>query len=125
MFTSKPLESSSNLVEQAAASADRGIKATQSVANGTLDTISDSVKDFRADASAALDRSHEKIAALARRSLDAVRGGSQQLRDTAHRTSDRAVGYVKDEPVKAMLIAAAAGVAVMALISLFTRSRRP
>ena len=125
MITNKPLESSNNLVDQAAASADRGIKATQRVANGALDALSDSVQGFRAEAAPALTRSHDKIAALARRSVDAMRDSSQQLREKVQRTSDSAVGYVKDEPVKAMLIAAAAGAVVMALIGLAARSRRP
>jgi hypothetical protein len=33
------------------------------------------------------------------------------------------VGYIKDEPVKAMLIAAATGAALMALVGLVSRSR--
>jgi hypothetical protein len=46
------------------------------------------------------------------------------LRDKALRASDNTVGYIKDEPVKAMLIAAATGAALMALVSLITRSHR-
>ena len=45
-----------------------------------------------------------------------------QLRDQAVRASDKTVGYIKDEPMKAMLIAAAAGAALMALVALLGRS---
>ena len=124
MFTKKLPEPSNNLVDQAAASVDRGIQATQQVANGALDSLSDSVQDLRAEAASALNGTNDRISALARRSLDAVRDGSQQLRDSVQRGSDNTVGYVRDEPVKAMLIAAAAGAALMALIGLAARSRR-
>ena len=58
-----------------------------------------------------------------RRGLDTMRDTSAQVRETALRTSDSTVGYIKDEPVKAILIAAAAGAALMALVSLLARTR--
>ena len=80
-------------------------------------------REMRDMAVPALNRTGEQIGALAQRGVDAVRGGSQQLRDSAQRASDTTVGYIKDEPVKAVLIAAATGAALMALIGLMTRSR--
>jgi ElaB/YqjD/DUF883 family membrane-anchored ribosome-binding protein len=52
-----------------------------------------------------------------------VRDSSQQLREKAVQASDQTVAYIKDEPVKSMLIAAATGAALMGLISLMGRSR--
>ncbi len=60
---------------------------------------------------------------LGQRGIDAMREGTQHLRDTAHRASDHTLHYVKDEPVKALLIAAATGAALVALLSLMSRSR--
>ena len=125
MITNKPYEQSNGLVDQAAASADHAIKSTQRVANEALDSLSGSVQDIRSQAAPMLNRTSEQIGALAQRGVDAVRDSSQQLRDKALRASDSAVGYVKDEPVKAMLIAAATGAALMALLGLMARSRRP
>jgi ElaB/YqjD/DUF883 family membrane-anchored ribosome-binding protein len=59
---------------------------------------------------------------VAQRSVAAVRDGTQHLLDRAHHASDTTVTYIKGEPVKAMLIAAAAGAALMALAGLLTRS---
>jgi len=122
MITNKPFESSPNLVDQAAASADRAIKSTQRVANDALDALSSGVHDVRDQAAPALERGSEKLAALAQRSVDAVRGSTQHLKESALRASDNTVSYVKDEPVKSILIAAATGAALMALIGLLTRS---
>jgi ElaB/YqjD/DUF883 family membrane-anchored ribosome-binding protein len=40
------------------------------------------------------------------------------------RATDSTVNYIKDEPLKAMLIAAATGAALMALMALLNRSRQ-
>lgn len=59
----------------------------------------------------------------AQRGVAAVRSGSQQFLDRAHTASDRTFGYIQHEPVKSMLIAAATGAALMALVGLLTRQR--
>jgi ElaB/YqjD/DUF883 family membrane-anchored ribosome-binding protein len=56
--------------------------------------------------------------------LSTVRDASGQLRDLAQHTSDGTARYVRNEPVKAMLIAAATGAALMALVSLVSHSRK-
>jgi len=123
MITNKPFESPSNLVDKASDNADRAIKSTQRLANETLDSLSGSVHDVRDRVAPVLNRSSEQIAELAQRGVNAVRDSSQHLREKALRASESTVGYVKDEPVKAMLIAAATGAALMALIGLLSRSR--
>ena len=114
---------SNRLTDLAAQSADNAIKATQRVANQTLDGLADSVQDLRQQAAPLLNRGAEQGGALAQRSVDALRDGTQQLRDKALRASDSTVNFVKEEPVKAMLIAAATGAALMALVNLMSGSR--
>jgi ElaB/YqjD/DUF883 family membrane-anchored ribosome-binding protein len=65
-----------------------------------------------------------QAAELAQRGVQAVRDSSEQLREKAAHAGDRTVGYIRDEPVKAMMIAAATGAALMALLGLLTRSRK-
>ena len=122
--TNKPLsQTTGNLADQAAQGADSAIKSTQRFANEALDTLSDKVGEVRDQAAPVLNRVAEKAETLARRGLEAVKDSSQVVRDKAQRASDSTVAYIKDEPVKAILIAAATGAALMALISLMTRSR--
>lgn len=111
------------LVDQAADSADHAIKSTQRVANATLDRMAGTVQDLRHQAAPLLNRVSAQASELAQRGVDAVRDTSQQLRDKAVRASDGTVNYIRDEPVKAMLIAAATGAALMALIGLMSRNR--
>ena len=122
MFSRKVSEQPNNLADQAAMSADHAIKATQRVANEALDGLANGVQDLRHQAAPLLNRVGEQAGAMAQRGVDAIRDGSEQLRERALRASDTTVSYVKDEPVKAMLIAAAAGAALMAMLSLMTRS---
>ncbi|MBS0448608.1 MAG: hypothetical protein JSR59_22020 [Proteobacteria bacterium] len=114
----------SNVVDQAADSAHTAIRATQDAANGALDRLSNRVDTIRDTASPKLDRWSAQAEAAARRSVEALRDTSQHVRESALRASDATIGYVKDEPVKSMLIAAATGAALMGLLTLMMRSRR-
>lgn len=60
--------------------------------------------------------------AVAQQSMQAVRERSRQLRDQTQHVSDRTVDYIRREPVQAVLIAAAAGAAVAALLGMLARS---
>lgn len=120
---STTFDTPNNLVDQAAQSADNAIKSTQQVANQALDSLAGSVQDARQQVSPLLNRASEQASALAQRGIDAVRNGSQQLRQTALQASDTTAGYIKNDPIKAVLIAAATGAALMALVSLISRSR--
>ena len=80
-------------------------------------------EDLRGQTSPLLHRASEQVSALTQRGMDAMREGSQQVRLKAHRAGDATVGYIRDEPVKAIAIAAAAGAALVLLLGLLTRSR--
>ena len=124
MLTSKPFDTkTSNPADQAAQSADNAIKSTQRAANNALDSLSSTVQDVRDQAVPAYDRLKTQTEDLAHRSMDALRDTTRQVRDTAVKASDQTVNYIKDEPFKAVLIAAATGAALMALVSLMSRSR--
>ena len=122
--TFKPLASeTTHIADQAADSASNAIRSTQGVANAAFDKLSEKVESVRDRAVPVIDRLAGQAEVAARRSADAVRETSAQLREKATRVSDSTVGYIKDEPVKAMLIAAATGAALMALMSMLSRSR--
>ncbi len=110
----------SNLVDQAAAAANQGINATHQA----LDGLAGGVQSLRDKASPRLDGATEQAGAMLHRSMDALRDGSHQLRVKAQHASEGTTQYIQQEPVKAVLIAAATGAALMALIGLMTRSRR-
>ncbi len=124
MLTSKPFDTkpTTNPADQAAQTADSAIKSTQRAANTALDSLSNTVQEVRDQAAPAYDRLKGQTQDLANRGMEALRDTTRQVRDTATKASDQTLGYIKDEPLKAVLIAAATGAALMALISLMGRS---
>jgi len=47
---------------------------------------------------------------------------AEQMRQRALQASDKAAAYAREEPMKSLLIAAAAGAVLMGLVSLMVRS---
>ncbi|CAN5708360.1 hypothetical protein BH11PSE8_BH11PSE8_03780 [soil metagenome] len=116
-------DQAANLADKAADGANEAIRTTQGATNTAFNRLSDKVDDVRSQAAPVIDRISTQAKEAARKSADALRDTTQQLRDKALNVSDQTVGYIKDEPVKAMLIAAATGAALMALVGLLGRSR--
>jgi ElaB/YqjD/DUF883 family membrane-anchored ribosome-binding protein len=54
--------------------------------------------------------------------VDRVTDAAHQIEKRALRVTDTAMGYIRHEPVKSVLIAAATGAALVALIGIMTRS---
>lgn len=123
MFLNKPVEASSNLIDQASESADQAIKATQQAANEALQSISQSLQDLSHQATPLLERAANQVSSLTHHGLDSLRESSHQLRVKAEHAQENTVDYIKHEPMKSVLIAAATGAALMALISLVRYSR--
>jgi ElaB/YqjD/DUF883 family membrane-anchored ribosome-binding protein len=87
------------LAEQAVQTSSNALDSTQRAANHALDSMGH-----------ALDQGVER-----------VREASHQVRNSAARASEGTVNYIRHDPVKSVLIAAATGAALMALVSLMTR----
>lgn len=82
-------------------SADAALRATQRSAHSALGALSSSVEDLRQMVPAAM----------------------QRAADRARHAGDSTVGYIRTEPVKSVLLAAAAGALAVGLIAVFGRSR--
>ena len=110
------------LVDSTAHTADQAITSTQHAANEKLSQLADTVEGVRAQAGPALSRFANDADELRRRSVDVIRGASTQVREGALRASDKSVAFIRDEPVKSVLIAAAVGALSMALINVIGRA---
>ena len=76
----------------------------------------------KAGASAAIDRAASKAGKVADKARERFSATSQQVRSQVSNYSDQLADYTQNEPIKAMLIAAAAGALLMGLFSLLARS---
>jgi ElaB/YqjD/DUF883 family membrane-anchored ribosome-binding protein len=88
-----------------------------------LQASADHLSQMSQLAPSAFSRAAAQMDELTQRSMDRAREATHQVRDQAHRASDRAVGYIQHEPVKSMLFAVAAGAAVAMLAGWLARSR--
>lgn len=112
MFTSTPRNETQAVIDRAARHGDAALQAGADAAHQALDSIGDSARRLQADATA-----------LGQRSLASLRDGSRALRDRARVTGERTVDTIRDEPVKSVLLAAAAGAALVAVFGLFGGGR--
>jgi len=122
--TTKPFgQTATNVGDDAASAADNALKSTQRATDQAFDALSNKVDDLRSQAGPMINRMSAKAEDAAKRGMEVMRDTTQQLREKAQVAGDSTVAYVKDEPVKSMLIAAATGAVLMGLISLMGRSR--
>lgn len=110
--------------DRATAQADEALAATRRAANGALDKLQQGVEQLRDDTPGALRRAAAQVDELTRRGLERARLASEDLRHTVSRTGDRSIGFIQAQPVKSVLIAAAAGAALAALVGALARDRR-
>lgn len=96
MFNNKSSDIAHTLMDHASHSAETAMDATQRVANDALDGASHSLQ-------------------VARR----------QIRNSAHHASDKTAAFVRNEPVKSILLAAATGAVLMALVQAIGGPRHP
>lgn len=111
-----------NVVDQVAESASRAIHTTQLVADKALGGLDDKLQHLREQTSPRYDEATERMNALAQQGVQSVRDTTQRLRDSALHMSEGTRHYVREEPVKSLLFAAAAGALLMGLASLLARS---
>jgi ElaB/YqjD/DUF883 family membrane-anchored ribosome-binding protein len=72
----------------------------------------------------ALGNMADDARALTDRGAQAVREGTRSLRRESAHLAESTVDHIKHDPIKSILIAAAAGAVLMALANLATRSYR-
>ncbi len=103
-------------LEDVARQAQNGVHAGQSYAHQAVDRLADSATDWTHQAAPVVHRLTERATDLANHGIDWMRDRSDRVRTEVARASDRTVGYVRDEPARSLLMAAAAGAVIFALV---------
>lgn len=123
MINSSTPTLATDLAERTAATADDALLATRRAAGDVAHQVEAGIDSLRQTVPQALSRATAQAEDLARRGIERARHAGTAVREQAVRVGDNTVGYIKDEPVKSVLIAAAAGAATALLVSWLTRSR--
>jgi ElaB/YqjD/DUF883 family membrane-anchored ribosome-binding protein len=123
MHTLKPSDKAEGLADQAANSVNHAIKSTHRVANEALEGLANGVENLRHQAAPLLSGASDEIKDFARHGMDSMRSEARHVQHQAVHMRDEAAHYIKNDPLKAVLIAAASGAAIVAIYSVFSRSR--
>jgi ElaB/YqjD/DUF883 family membrane-anchored ribosome-binding protein len=112
----------SHLAHDAAQTAERAAQTARNGIGQGLHEASNGLDQARSETGNALRQLASESDALLHRGLDKVRDASGQLREKSLHAKDAASTYIQHEPMKSMLMAAAVGAGLMALVALFSRN---
>ena len=99
------------------------LKAAERDAHAAIDSAVDGLASVYSETKPLLSRVTQQAKGYANDGYDAARQQAAALRERGERAVESTRGYVRDEPVKSLLIAAAVGAAVIALVEV-VRIRR-
>ena len=117
--------SASDGADRMAGRIERNVQDAQQIAADAMHTLTKRVDDIRATTSDAVSRAGTEAGDLAHRGLARTREAISHARDSASHLRDDTARRVRDDPMKALLIAAAAGAASAIVVQWLSRSRRP
>lgn len=106
-------------LHSASRQAHDGVEAGRRLAKRAAHGLDDASHDLAAKVDSVINRAED----AARNSLSWVRDGTDRVRSSVARASETSVGYVRDNPVRSVVAAAATGALVYALVSAL-RGRR-
>ena len=109
---------------------NRLAKQGQSVADNAADKVQaglrdagGKVEDIRSEVTPGIRNAASQAQTMAKQGLDAVSEAAGRARDMASSTSQSIVNYTKENPVKALMIAAASGALLLTLSKVIKASR--
>lgn len=102
--------------------AQSAVETTRGYANDALDKAGEKVRDLRGSIDPLVDQITTKVQQLASRGIEYATDAKSRAQQQINRYGDVTGRYVSEQPVKSVLIAAATGAAIAAIILLATRS---
>ena len=111
------------LADKAADKVQGGLRDAKHAAKEAGAAVSNKVDELQRDAGPTVARAVDRVRSVGRQSMDAVSDAAQRTRDAASYASDSIVVYTRENPVKALLIAAASGALLLSLMNII-KSRR-
>jgi ElaB/YqjD/DUF883 family membrane-anchored ribosome-binding protein len=97
-------------------------KQAQDLADKTADKVNGDIRSVRRTATKLGEAVADQAQTILGRGIDSARATAQQVRDSATQASESLVTYTKENPVKAILIAAATGALLVTLFKALSRS---
>lgn len=95
----------------------------QDFADNAADKLQGGIRHARQTATQLGETAADQAQTFIGRGIDTARATAQQVRDSATQASESLVSYTKENPLKAILLAAASGAILVTLIKALSRSR--
>lgn len=86
-------------------------------------TLSNKVDEIRGDAGPRIRQSADRVQAIGRQGYDAASEVAGRARDAISSTSQSVIDYTRENPVKALAIAAVSGALLLAMVKAIKASR--
>ncbi|MES1265301.1 MAG: hypothetical protein ABUU24_06580 [Variovorax sp.] len=113
----------SQLADDIRQTANDAVDTTRAYAQNAVNAAGEKVRDLRRDAEPTVEQIAARVQQAVQRGLDAASTTSARAQRRLEAAADVTGKYISDQPVRSVLIAAAAGAAITALIVLASRRR--
>lgn len=123
-MTRNAADTVAELGHRAAQNAKPALAAAERSAAEASRALREGADTLHTQTTSALTRAAAQAEALSREGLERARRAAETARVQAQRMGDQTVGYIKDEPVKAVAIAAGVGAVAALLVGWLGRNRR-
>ncbi|MFT3849797.1 MAG: hypothetical protein QM739_14325 [Propionivibrio sp.] len=105
------------------ARANDAVETLPDAADRTLDSVQHGVNNLREQIPEQVARAADGLRCLARSGMERALNACHAAKGRIDNAGERTVSYVRQEPMKSVLIAAASGAALVGVLSLWARSR--
>jgi ElaB/YqjD/DUF883 family membrane-anchored ribosome-binding protein len=117
-------ESLQAAAQQGAEQVEKVVEGTREATDKALSEVQERMKDVQQDMPGLISRAVAQAEEFTRKAMEQARDVSGDVRERVGRASDTTVAYIRQEPVKSVLMAAAAGAAITALAMTISRARQ-
>lgn len=114
----------SQLADDVRQTAQEAAETTRAYAQNAVNAAGEKVRELRRDAEPGVEQLAARVQQAVQRGLDAASTTSARAHRRIEQAADVTGRYISDQPVRSVLLAAAAGAAITALIVLASRRSR-
>lgn len=114
-------KTAAELADEYRQAAQDTVESTRAYAQNAVNAAGEKVRDLRRDAEPSLEQIAARVQQAVQRGIDSATKTSARAQRRAEEVAEMTGRYIADQPVRSVLLAAAAGAAIAALLVLATR----
>lgn len=114
-------KTASELADEFRQAAQDTVESSRAYAQNAVNAAGEKVRDLRRDAEPSLEQIAARVQQAVQRGIDSATKTSARAQRRVEEAAEVTGRYIADQPVRSVLLAAAAGAAITALIVLATR----